>query len=647
MSWMKKLADVYDHNKGQVGKFEERRKQRMTLLPISHVFADAHIEILLTEDGDYHSSKVVSKENSFTIIPSTPNSANRSGDKIAPHFIHDRLGYVAGDYVRFGGNPKYADRYKAYVKQMKEWSETEGVSNKVQAVYQYISKGHVIRDLVDAKILCLNTDGKILEKWSTSLEGDKPDIYKVVPSEVLAAFVRFDVLHKTAEDPAIWEDKALFKDFIYFLNETYKMENGICYITGERTKLTTQHGSKICNSSDMSKLISGNDKKGFTYRGRFAKPTEAVQIGYDTSQKAHHALRWLIQRQSTYVDSRYFVTFGKEQTEIPSQFNGTRELYASCGENFEDIFANDIEDQAKQLADTEEVVATELNKAIQGMRHTLSKNHLENVIVMALDTATKGKGRLAIVYYQELSIDLFLDAILRWHNTCKWLQTYKDPSTNKISTFIGTPSTYRLAEAVYGSKADSRIKKDFYTRMLPCIVENKPLPNDIVSLIYNRVKNPFSFKNTMESWDATLQIACALINKQHESEGYTVAIQEENNSRDYLFGRLLGVAEVMERSVLRERDENRATNATRYFNAFSQHPARTWMVIRKQLSPYFQRSGSSAGYYAMLIQKIEDQLTVEQMTDAPLGPVFLLGYSSQIQEMYTKKGEKEHVSIEK
>ena len=219
--------------------------------------------------------------------------------------------------------------------------------------------------------------------------------------------------------------------------------------------------------------------------------------------------------------------------------------------------------------------------------------------------------------------------------------------TNKINTFIGTPSTYRLAEAVYGNKADSRIKKEFYTRMLPCIVEGKPLPKDIVSLIFNRVKNPFSFTNTMESWESTLQIACALINKQYESEGYTVAIQEENNSRDYLFGRLLGIAEVMERSVLKERGENRATNATRYFNAFSQHPARTWMVIRKQLSPYFQRPGVSAGYYAMLMQKIEDQLTVEQMTDASLGPVFLLGYSSQIQELYTKKGEKEHVSTGK
>lgn len=644
MSWMKKLAEVYDHNEMQVGKFEERRKQRITLLPVSHVMQSAQIEVLLTSTGEFYSAKVIDKENARTIVPATPNSSNRANSS-APHYIHDKLVYVAGDYVHYGGDVKFIKHHQDYKQQMKKWAESGNVSPKIQAVYRYIDKGQIIKDLVDAKIIFLNAVGEVLNKWPVTAEGEKPNLYKVIPTEALAAFVRFDVIHETADEHVMWEDPQLFTEYIEFLKATNEMEEGICYISGQRTNLTTQHGSRIRNAGDMSKLISANDDTGFTYRGRFAKPTDAVQIGYETSQKAHHALRWLIQRQGTYVDSRYFITFGKEQTEIASQFGGTRELYASCGEDFVDIFAEDIEEEGKKLANTEELAAEELNKAIQGLRHTLSKEDLENVMVMAFDAATK--GRLAIVYYQELSIDLFLDAILRWHNTCKWLQTYKDPSTNTIRTFIGTPSTYRLAEAVYGSKADSRIKKDFYTRMLPCIVENKPLPNDIVSLIYNRVKNPFSFKNTMESWDATLQIACALINKQHESEGYTVAIQEENNSRDYLFGRLLGVAEVMERSVLREREENRATNATRYFNAFSQHPARTWMVIRKQLSPYFQRPGSSAGYYAMLMQKIEDQLTVEQMTDAPLGPVFLLGYSSQIQEMYTKKGEKDHVSIEK
>src|SRR5699024_7479653 len=112
--------------------------------------------------------------------------------------------------------------------------------------------------------------------------------------------------------------------------------------------------------------------------------------------------------------------------------------------------------------------AEELNKALQGLRHTLGKKNLENVIVMGLDAATK--GRLAIIYYQHLKAELFFEAIQHWHHTCRWLQTYKDSETRQLISFVGTPSTYRMAEAVYGSKADSRIKRDFYTRLLPCIV---------------------------------------------------------------------------------------------------------------------------------------------------------------------------------
>src|SRR5699024_10099390 len=102
----------------------------------------------------------------------------------------------------------------------------------------------------------------------------------------------------------IWEDINLFNKFINFLESSDKKEIGQCYVSGIETTLTTQHGSRLRNAGDMGKLISANDTQGYTYRGRFSKPTDAVQIGYELSQKAHHALRWLIQRQGTYVDSR-------------------------------------------------------------------------------------------------------------------------------------------------------------------------------------------------------------------------------------------------------------------------------------------------------------------------------------------------------
>ena len=115
----------------------------------------------------------------------------------------------------------------------------------------------------------------------------------------------------------------------------------------------------------------------------------------------------------------------------------------------------------------------------------------------------------------------------------------------------------------------------------------------------------------------------------------------ENETRDYLFGRLLGVAEVLERNELIRRKDDRATNAMRYFNAFSQHPARTWLTIRRQLHPYQVRQGEKVGYYNKLIREIEASIQENDMNNDALGPKFLLGYSSQVKALYTKNDQKE------
>lgn len=618
MSWMQQLEKVYNENIHFVGEFEERRNQRITLLPVSHVMQSAQIEVLVSADGDFISAKVVEKEQARTIVPVTLSSANRTSTS-APHYLHDKLFYVAGDYLEYGGLEKCASYYQDYMQQMAQWAEGENTPKRVKAIYQYVKKGTVIRDLVNEKILPVNDSNEVIAKWT---DGEKPPIYQVVTGDALEAFVRFDVLHEKPNEPVVWEDKALFDAYISYFQKVYEGNRDLCYVSGETTILTSQHGGRVRNAGDMSKLISANDNSGFTYRGRFAAPSEAVQIGYEVSQKAHHALRWLMQRQSTYVDARYFVSFGTKTADIPDVFDSSLDFI------MEDVM------QAEEVM-TSQVIAGKIQDAMQGLKYQLTDEDIQHIVVLAVDAATS--GRLALVYYQELHPEQFAENIKYWHDTCRWLLVRN--IEKKLVTFIGTPSTYQIVEAVYGSKADSKIKKNLYTRLLPCIVERKPIPKDIVQLIFNRIKNPASFKGTMESWEGTVRIACALIAKMYEEEGYTVALQKENQTRDYLFGRLLGVAEVMERSILKERGEDRATNATRYFSAFSQNPARTWLVIRKQLQPYFARQGAKATRYAMLLQQIEEQIAPEDMTNQALSPVFVLGYSSQIQKMYEKKEE--------
>lgn len=643
MAWMQQLQALYDANIDEVGEFSVRHDQRFTLLPVAHMTQGMQVTITVTREGDFYKAEVVPKEEAQTITPMTLDSANRSGSKVAPHYIHDKLFYVAGDYAVFSTDKNRNDNFNVYLKQMEQWADSAYSHPKVKAIKNYVAKRRVIQDLIEAGLICTYPDGKIVEKWDNSvsriLNMDKPELYQLLQQTIFDIGVRFNVLKSDPTERDVWEDSELFDLFIRYTNEVLLGDKPkvLCYATGDYGIPTSQHSKKIRNAGDNAKLISANDKSGYTYRGKWENPDEAVQISYLASQKAHHALRWLIQRQGSFVDSRYFVVFRKFGDTVTDVFASSYDLLASL-----DGFGDHAVDGGARQG-TGMVEAEQVSKALQGFAHSFDSKFFDQTIIMALDAATT--GRLSIVYYQEVDSRLYLDNLEYWHETCRWIHHTRDENKQAVS-FIGAPATYLIARGVYGEKADARLKKELYTRLLPCIVERQAIPKDIVYTIFERVKNPESFKNTTESWKDTVNIACALINKMYEKEGLDVALDKDNKSRDYLFGRLLGIAEVMESRILKDQNENRSTNATRYFNAFANRPARTWLVIRKQLQPYFSRMGKRATFYQMLIQEVEASIGESGMNDKALSPLFLIGYSSQVQDLYKKKEVDQDDNIE-
>lgn len=167
-------------------------------------------------------------------------------------------------------------------------------------------------------------------------------------------------------------------------------------------------------------------------------------------------------------------------------------------------------------------------------------------------------------------------------------------------------------------------------RMLPCIVDDIRIPQDIVNSAIHRATNPVSMEKW--EWEKTLSIACALINRQ---EGLKLALDTETDDRDYLFGRLLAVADVLERRALG--DEMRSSNAIRYMNSFSMHPERTWMTIQRSLQPYQARLGTKATYLSKIIDEVASKFKVDDFSNKPLSGKYLLGFYSQRHELYQKK----------
>jgi CRISPR-associated protein Csd1 len=245
---------------------------------------------------------------------------------------------------------------------------------------------------------------------------------------------------------------------------------------------------------------------------------------------------------------------------------------------------------------------------------------------------------MSIVYYRDMDKELFLSRLESWHQTCYWLHRYKKDEDKNVILFTGTPATKDIAFAVYGSKASDKLVKNLMERMLPSIIDGRKIPIDIVRSAYNRASNP----NGMEKWEweKTLSITCALINKTYEKEDFSVALDVNNNNRDYLFGRMLAIADVLERTAL-DRDETRATNAIRYMNAFAQHPLRTWNIIQSNIQPYQAKLGTRLRYFNGLLDEVGSKMNPSEFNDNSLSGLYLLGFYSQRHELYKSKKEKE------
>lgn len=117
-----------------------------------------------------------------------------------------------------------------------------------------------------------------------------------------------------------------------------------------------------------------------------------------------------------------------------------------------------------------------------------------------------------------------------------------------------------------------------------------------------------------------------------------MSLDETRTTRDYLYGRLLAIADVLEERSLSQTEKNRPTNATRYMQQFSQRPFRTWKQIHDSLVPYFMRLGGKAYYYKNLIAEVETLFTPQDfIANKPLTGEYLLGYYCQRKKMWERK----------
>ncbi len=622
-------------------------ENKRPLLPICHMTAQAHIEIIISQGGVFNRARVVTNKNdALTIIPCTEASGSRSGRKPECHPLCDQLQYVAGDFGEYGGTVTSGfikdpeEPYRNYIKALTAWCESKYAHPKAQAVLRYVKKKSLIKDLVTHQILFVGQDRKFLPKRERKKKKNTSDIFEVVSSQE-DSFIRWEVEVPGELESKTWKDSTLWGSWIHYYSST-KRKEPFCYVKGEDDFLSVQHPKYIRAKGDGAKLISSNDTSGFTFRGRFITAEQACGVSFGVSQKAHNALIWLISRQGKvfYVKNNQgrrepgltVVTWATSGKTIPRVTDDALSI----------LGFDDLPSDKPPIVSTAQDIAIRFKNRMLGYASELGKT--DNIIVMGLDSASK--GRLAITYYREdLTVSDFLQRVENWHKTCEWIHEYrykdiKDEESGKnkrfFQPFIGAPAPINIAEAAYGGKADDKLKKATVERLLPCIIDGQQIPRDVVDSAVRRACNRAGME--AREWSKTLSIACALFRKFNEKEGYNMALDEERKTRDYLYGRLLALADTLEQWALNKAGEDRQTNAARLMQRFADHPYSTWRSIELSLAPYKARLGEQSKKRQELIDKVHSMFDPleDYKNDKPLSGEFLLGYHCQREALRPK-----------
>lgn len=618
MSWIRNLVQTYDLCSDIVGIGEN---QATALAPIGHTLTQLNIVVHLQDDGAFLRAEIIDSDNKTLIfVPCTEDSESRSGTK-AIRFSHPLF-----DHIKHLLTDNYLNNLKKWLLFIQDKNEYTQAYRYLNAVYKYMKNRTLLQDLTAS-----------LKKEP---EAD--------------SLVAFTVNIKDYLENRLWRIRNISDAWIaYYLNESIASDNNksVCYVTGNEGFYTEKHPKNINRLAGNAKLISRNDKRNFTYRGRFERSDQTVTVSYEASQKAHQALRWLISKSSCYrCGTQAIIAWAIDKEPDAHDFTkNSYRLYYSL----KNTHKTDEEKVSRAEGKIYVDYAYELKKALRGYNTAERlKKHKRRVAILATDASTK--GRLAVTYYQEFSEEEYEERIIKWHDHCKWYQPFE-----KGGYFIGAPSIERIVRAVLGMPREKndesyeKIEKNLNEQIVHCIYDGQKLPLPIVNSAVNRASNPFAFEKDKGNpgedrfweWHKALSTACALVKKfyyDYRKEDYKVELETSRCERDYLYGRLLAVADRIESHAMYKKGRDTSnlgvTNALRYMSAFAQHPFRTWNFLFSQLlNPYIQQL-DGAEWYLSLIGSIKAMFKPGDFeSDAALDGRYLLGYFAQRQYFYEQK----------
>lgn len=595
MGLFQKAVETYDNMKSLAGVESEERKA--ALAPIGFITTGVQIEITVTEDGEFRGAEQIfdisedskgksQKSEKKIIIPVTEKSLKQTNTAAtSPHPLCDKLMYMC---------PENKESYEAYLEQLQDWCDSEFACPKIKAILKYVKKGTIQADIASV--------GKIKVKKDT--------------------FVCWRVLSTDCAEPEeVWKSRSVIDSYINYYQSKIDAspEKALCYVSGELIMPADKHPGGVV--SGMAKLISSNDKKNFTYKGRFSDDSEALTVGFISSQKAHNALKWVVSNDGFRYGNRMFVCWNPKGKK-------TKNPFASLFPDFSEAEENPTPTNYRKI----------LAKTVLGYKNNFKP---EDETVTAVFEAISD-GRISVCYYSEMKAEDFLERLRFWDETTAWLHR----------TFgVTSPNLRNIADAAYGVprtigenqtvETDEKVLAIAMQRLLLCRLEKAPFPADIMRSAVQKCSSLQLYDKLNR--EKQLFTTCAIIKKyiyDRFKEEWNMALEPEKKNRSYQFGRLLAVLEKAERDAF-DNGEKREPNAIRMWSLFVKRPMYATTVIIEQLkNAYYPRlEPGERGYYDKLIEGIMRVISEfpENEIGKPLGEEYLMGYYLQKDALYPKK----------
>ena len=586
MGLLQKAVETYDANAALIGVY---RDDCEPLAPIGHTLTSANIEITLDQAGNFLTARRVEKNEPKILIPITEDSGGRTNSPAA-HPLCDQLKYVA---------PKNQEEHDLYISAVQNWAESSFSHPFLHVILSYVKSGAILSDLIECGII----------------DRAKKDSYDE------KQLVCWRINGFDGEEPACWKNQDLFRSYInYYCDAISVRDTTLCMISGETTPLALQHPKGIIPINGNAKLISANDSSGFTYRGRFSKDWQAATVGYIASQKAHNALRWLAASQGVreFSGNRIFLCWSPQGIPLPKPVRRFRTV--------------DTE-PLRQPSDYQQA----LQSTLMSYRKDKQLQGTETAVLAAFDAATT--GRLALTYYNEVSLDLFLSRMADWDAHCCW---YNGPYG------IQAPNLLQIVEGAFGIQrgnfleVDDKIQRQHLQRLLDCKVSGGVFPSDILHSLTQRASMPQAYEEKL--WRKILFTACSAMQKYRydtKRGGNEMTWELDRRDRSFQFGRLLAVMERGETDYYAKTQETRQTNAIKFMSEFRQRPWFVFERLNRQLhQAYLNRIAPwQANRYERLVGEIVAILGEfpEEALNKPLEDTYLMGYELQRNSFFTKK----------